>query len=279
MLFGDRSLFAPVLRFWNGDILTSYALAGFVAAPLARCSERTLLVLAAIALAVYVAPIPYPELFGADESMHEHLERALRIYGHGGFAEVARFRIHEIRHIAPLLLGSLPRTFALYLLGIAAWRAGLFSPGPGRETPLRWLAAVGILAGGATQIAMFGAAAAEDWWTVGDLAGSVLDGLGQVVLAFGYGAAVVLLARRASWQRVLRPFAALGRGALTNYLMQSVLFGLLFYGYGGALFGRAAGAGRGGRAGRRSFTRCRWPRASRGSSAFGSGRWSGRGDP
>lgn len=229
-----------LLFVWNGDILTSYALVGIVAAPFARCSQRTLLVLGGLALAVYVAPVPYPDMFGADESMHEHIERALLVYGHGSFADVARFRLQEIRHIAPLLLGSLPRTFALYLLGIAAWRARLFDVASRRGTTHRWVTLTGILVGGGTQVAMFGGA--EGWWTIGDRAGSVIDGLGQIALAFGYAAAVVLLARNASWSRLLRPFAALGRAALTNYLMESIVFGLLFYGYGASLFGRLSPA-------------------------------------
>jgi uncharacterized protein len=36
----------------------------------------------------------------------------------------------------------------------------------------------------------------------------------------------------------LRPFAALGRMAFTNYIAQSLIFGLLFFGYGFGQFGR-----------------------------------------
>src|SRR5205085_8871880 len=40
----------------------------------------------------------------------------------------------------------------------------------------------------------------------------------------------------------LRGLAALGQMALTNYLLQSVMLGCIFYGYGFGLFGRIGAA-------------------------------------
>ncbi len=47
-----------------------------------------------------------------------------------------------------------------------------------------------------------------------------------------YGSGIALLWQLAGWQRRLRPLAAMGRMALTNYLLQSVVATRLFYGYG-----------------------------------------------
>ncbi|MCY4374421.1 MAG: DUF418 domain-containing protein, partial [Spirochaetaceae bacterium] len=52
------------------------------------------------------------------------------------------------------------------------------------------------------------------------------------LLAMAYGSGIALLWQRPGWQRLLRPLAAMGRMALTNYLLQSVIATLLFYGYG-----------------------------------------------
>jgi uncharacterized protein len=224
----------------------SYAIAGLAVAPLVRCSTRVLLGLSAIALTVYLLPVPYPEMFGPDESMSEHIRNALRVYGSGDFMDVARFRIHEIRHIAPLVLGTLPRTIGLFFLGVVAWRERLFEAPEQRLKTLRVIAALGIFAGGAMGLAMF--AASENWLAIGDTLGGVVASVSEIALALGYAAAIILLARRPSAGRALGPFASLGRAALTNYIAQSVLFGLLFYGYGAGLFGRlgpAAAAGLG----------------------------------
>ena len=51
-------------------------------------------------------------------------------------------------------------------------------------------------------------------------------------LAIGYAATFVLLARRPLWARLFAPLAAYGRVALSVYLLQSVICGLLFYGSG-----------------------------------------------
>jgi uncharacterized protein len=65
-----------------------------------------------------------------------------------------------------------------------------------------------------------------------------LERLGTVLLACGYGAAIVWLANRPGTRSLVAWAAPIGRMAFTNYLMQSVIFGWLFYGYGLGLFGK-----------------------------------------
>ena len=59
-------------------------------------------------------------------------------------------------------------------------------------------------------------------------------------LCFFYVLLITLLAQRAAWRRRLAPLEAVGRMALTNYLMHSVVFTMLANGYGFGLYGRVA---------------------------------------
>lgn len=61
---------------------------------------------------------------------------------------------------------------------------------------------------------------------------SVLHVLAVIPLATGYVAATTLLLERPAWSRRLAVFAPVGRMALTNYLSQTVICLLVFYGGG-----------------------------------------------
>ena len=74
--------------------------------------------------------------------------------------------------------------------------------------------------------------------TLASASGRVYDVLAPVLLALGYGAALVVLAAHPLTRRFLSPFAPVGRMAFTNYLMQSIIFGFIFFGYGLGQFGR-----------------------------------------
>ena len=63
-----------------------------------------------------------------------------------------------------------------------------------------------------------------------------------VPLALAYATALLLTLRSSSARVFLGPFAAAGQMALTNYLSQSVILSLLFYGYGVGLFGQLGSA-------------------------------------
>ena len=61
--------------------------------------------------------------------------------------------------------------------------------------------------------------------------------IGAPALMIFYVSAVILLVQKEIWHERLAPLASVGRMALTNYLLQSVVCTLIFYGYGLGLYG------------------------------------------
>jgi uncharacterized protein len=53
---------------------------------------------------------------------------------------------------------------------------------------------------------------------------------------------IVMLYRAPVWRRLLAPLAPVGRKALSNYLIQSLIASLIFTGYGLGLYGRVGAA-------------------------------------
>ena len=62
--------------------------------------------------------------------------------------------------------------------------------------------------------------------------------IGGPMLAFGYMALITSLCLMKPIQKLLNPFAKMGRMSLTMYLMQSVICSVLFYNFGFGLFGK-----------------------------------------
>ena len=202
---------------WNGDILTEYALAGFIVLPFLS-GPRWLLTLSALAfLALYLAMQAFPPagLFPSRAAIWRDVMDANRIYATGGLLDVSAFRVREIPLIASLHAFVFLRTIGLFLVGALAWRSGILQN-------VRGLLVIAPLCIG------FGAA----------LIYIGREPLGTILLALGYGAAILGIASFEHGKRLLGWAAPLGRMAFTNYVAQSLIFGWIFYGYGLGLFGR-----------------------------------------
>jgi uncharacterized protein len=219
----------------NVDILTLYAVCGLLLIPLLRLP---IAVLATAGLAAIYLPSVFSGFRGLPPAaiLHAHAANATRIYSQGSFGAILEFRWRETQElIVPLLVGVAQKAFGMMLLGVAVWRAGVIRE-PHRYRSLLW--AIGLGAG----IVGIVNSTADVSWEAFRKAVHVMPAFAvlgsDVPLAFAY-ASGLLLWRRSAWAAAFTaPIAAAGRMALTNYLMQSLVFALLFYGYGLGLFGR-----------------------------------------
>jgi uncharacterized protein len=220
---------------WNGDILVEYAVAGLIVLPLLFGPGWLALVAAAASLVLFVAMPLLPPLvqFPSQPWIRDHIAQAAIAYGDGGFCDVLAFRIREIPAIFPLHVLIFPRTIALFLFGALVWRSGILRRASQHRRLLFGIAIAGVACGGALTLAAEATAMLR--WP----AREAIERLGAVILATGYGAAVIGLVSVAFGQRLLAWAAPVGRMAFTNYIAQSLILGWIFYGYGLGLFGRA----------------------------------------
>jgi len=131
-----------------------------------------------------------------------------------------------------------PKVLGMFLLGLWTVRTGIaLSPSAHRDTLVRWR----LLGWGVGLPANLIAAWAIEHWpylppSVGGLLGVVMQAVGVPMLALGYASTVVLLV--IDGRRFITVFAPVGRMALTNYLMHSIICITLSYGFGFGLWWR-----------------------------------------
>jgi len=237
---------------WAGDILMLYALLGFTLPWFARKSNRELLrwtvILLAVPTVLYVVVLaawmllasgappaqsggggPPPQILAFFEGM-----------GRGGVKDAFLGNLVFLagRWADLFVTMRFPKVLGMFVLGLWVVRAGMAqAPAEHRATLARWSALGWALGLPANVVAAW----ALHRWTylppsLGGLLGTVMQAIGVPMLALGYAATVTLLV--VDGRRVLNVFTPVGRMALTNYLMHSVICVLLSYGFGLGLWWR-----------------------------------------
>jgi len=248
---------AHALLLWWGDILSTFAVLGFLLLLFRRASDKALLFWAVM---LWLGPLMVIlTAAGADEllkltplaamttqsdvaaqqaALREAAHQSVERYGAGSPGDIFAQRLADLHHAWAARAFHSSTIFMMFLLGMYAGRRGYLQNPDGHPRLhshlLRWALPVGLLA-------HLGYAL-----TLGSdkllpmIANMVPFTIGLPLLTFGYIAAVVTLARRAPWRKLLAPLAAVGRMSLSNYLLQTVVCTTLFYSYGFGLYGRVS---------------------------------------
>ncbi|MEM9665775.1 MAG: DUF418 domain-containing protein [Bacteroidota bacterium] len=250
------------LLLWAGDILMIYALLGFALVPFYGRSSRTLLTwatgLLALPIVAYAVmwaagitdPLaPPPADPGAASAPEDGFNPILfMITGfQGGYLDVLGANLVQLvgRWVDVIMSFRLPRVLGLFVLGLWVGQRGLLHDLEAHAGLLRRVAAWGLGLGLALNGAMAYFVADVAPFLPGSplgMAEVVVGAVGVPVLMLGYTAGIALLMRSGGVARVLMRLAPVGRMALTNYLLQTVICMVLFYGLGFGLYGQVGTA-------------------------------------
>jgi len=240
---------AHALLLWSGDILVSYALLSLLLLAFAEAPTRWL---PAIAIGIYLLASAWVLLFGVIGTLAAHdatfqqqladvgaqwqqgVEAQRQAFGHGTYLQATAQRLRDFAESVRGLLVNGPTMLGMFLLGAWFLRSGVIAA-PQRHARLfawlRW----GVMPLGLVLMA-------ASVWIAPYMDPTRLDislalawalaSVANLLMCLGYLAWVTRLAH------ALRGLAPAGRMALSNYLLQSLLCTLLFYGYGAGLFER-----------------------------------------
>jgi uncharacterized protein len=260
------------LLLWPGDILYHYGIAGMALFVFRRVRPSRLVILGAVILALQ-APKMYglgtklteardglariqtdtaagktisaedekkqkewQAFLGEQRPTGEQLKEEIEKRQKGYVANVTAFApVIFMFHTTLLYLVFFWDVVGAMLMGMALYKWGVFSAARSYR-----FYAIMALAGYAYGLPV-GTFVVWDWTRHGFELGTrwlTLYDTTRVAVALAHVAVVMMVCKAGILRFITRPLAAVGQMALTNYLMTSVIVGVVFYGYGFGLFGQ-----------------------------------------
>jgi uncharacterized protein len=239
---------------WAGDILSIYALMGFVLILFRKKTDRSLLKWAFVLLAIpiltyillyisFVAFAPPEAVAKIDAAKINMWTEAVKTVPQSSYLQILTgYNLNYIvgRYAGLIVEMRLPKILAMFLLGFYAYQRGFFQHLSSHQQFIRRVLVYGLILGLVGNVAFAALAGAEAVFppSLAGVAGVISYAFGVPALALFFIALVATLWQKAAWRRLLAFLAPVGRMALTNYLLQTVICVLIFYGYGFRQFGR-----------------------------------------
>ena len=249
-----------VVFLWAGDILVWYAIFGFVLILFRKKSDRSL-----IKWAFWLAMVPViMTLFsvlmvrlgmadpqaaaGIEASMLEReawmadfLVKASAVYSEGTFGEIVRIRLQEYMNLLPGVLFFYPVVLGVFLVGFWAARSGIIREPEAHVRFFRkvmwWGLATGVIFSAVYTWSYFrtGVMTVPGIWMLFYTTSHIIAGFS---LSVAYVSGIVLLHIKGRFGLPAKLLAPVGRMALTNYLLHSIICTTLFFSYGFGLLGK-----------------------------------------
>jgi len=246
---------------WYGDILVTYALLGFLLPLFFNRKPKTLLIWAAalftgflLLMALSMGLLAVAKMmnegaitdilqpFFAD--MERRIESSFHAYGHGTFTEIMAQRTSDTLFGYSNLFATIFIIFPIFLLGLYAGKRAIFQNIEANMTLIKQTWKWGLIIGLTMSIVKFicknlmGA----DFYSFYQVLHIGSGFFGDTALALFLITSIVLLYQNRKWILRLKPLGYMGRMALSNYLLQSIVCTAIFYSYGLGLYGKVGPA-------------------------------------
>lgn len=233
---------AHAVLFWHDDILQAYALCGALLLPFATTRNRTIIAVGTLALLTpipikLVGGMPVGVLTDAQTALFERFgftpDTVIDTWTHGSPEAIVRLNLSKWFSQASFLItsGMLFKIYGYFLLGFCIGRSGIYKRIEPYRPVVQRLAIWGLAIGLPLNF-VYAATFDSGSWS------EVLSGtFGILPLSTGYACLLCSIWLDNERRKRLRHFAPVGRMALSNYVGQSVICTLIFYGTGLGLGG------------------------------------------
>ena len=227
---------------WAGDILITYALAGFVLILVIRLKPIWLLL---ISLFLFLIPnvllsglLYLGSLVQSDSTIIytgiQEIEASVLAYGQGSWMDIFWQRLDDWLYMNggfAVLFVMLISIVPFLLLGAAAAKWKLIERA--RELKVFWIATILVTFALGTFIKRIPYVKEADALTM-----YIQDIFGGPLQAIAYAGVIAMICSIPIGAKVLSPIGKLGRMSMTIYLMQSIIATTIFYAYGFGLYGK-----------------------------------------
>lgn len=229
--------------FWHDDILVFYAVCGALLLLFLGASNRSILMTAMLFLMFPILvkltdAIPSGSLTGPRDILLHRFgftqNTRIEIWTTGSIANILRLNFSSWFSQVDFVItsGMIFKIFSSFLIGFWIGRNEIYKKLDAYRPIVKQLAVLGIVIGIPLNVVFARTFASESLFHV------IIATVAILPLSTGYTCVVALLWMDTDRRKLLKHFAPVGRMALTNYVGQSVICTLIFYGTGFGLGGK-----------------------------------------
>ncbi|MEJ2707957.1 MAG: M20/M25/M40 family metallo-hydrolase [Anaerolineales bacterium] len=232
---------------WTGDILTLYAILGLLLLLFRKRSQKLILaavlvvLLFSILLTLPWKPVEaFVNAYTSATSFMRYSTNDPNSYANGSYFQITRLRLQDFLGANSNFIFYFGNVFGMFLLGLYTGKRRIFENIDQHQRLLRWVLVIGF-AIGASFNGLLVWQILHPGWLQGDYQRTILIALrtfGAPALMLFYVSGFILLYQNQNWRTRIEPLSSVGRMALSNYLLQSVVATLIFYNYGLGLYGQ-----------------------------------------